>query len=466
MLRSNIGNKIYFLLAIGIIVIAILSFYSNYFAQKDAIEKISIQKVTSYKKNFHSHIEKEALTLKSFLKFIKQEESFQKHFIDSNKSELFEASKELYNELNSNNELTHFYFIKPDGKVLLRVHDFSRDKDIINRYTFNEAKRTDTLYYGIEFGLKKNYTLRVVTPWYVDGKLIGYIEIGKEIDKIINSLSKQFNMEIFFAINKSEYTNSAKFIQKRLEKSVQTNNHYIVYHTMATAYTIAEFINTNKHLEWVDINKKHYFSSIENLKDISQKDLGKVLYLVNITKKYNHLQSSLSLFLFILTISSFSILLIGYFFTRQQQSNLNKLLAKIEREKRKLELSHQENQNLLSLFDKSDSVLFRWNNDHEWSIDYVSSNVETLLGFSKEEFLSSKVTYAKCIYQDDLEHVFWEVEQGKLSKSDFFKHDPYRVITKDGTVKWVLDYTVLSKNNEGEITHFLGYILDITERTQ
>lgn len=276
MLKSNIGKKIYFLLAIGIIVLALLSFFSNYISQKTAIETSSIQKVNDYKIRFNNYIEEESLMLKSFLEFIEKDKTLQEYFINSNKNKLYNASLEIYNKLNYNNEITHFYFIKPDGEVLLRVHDFSRDGDIINRYTFKEAKRKNSLYYGIEFGLKKNYTLRVVTPWFIDGKLIGYIEIGKEIDKIINSLSKQFNMEIFFAINKKEYANNPKFIQKRLEKSVQTDNHFIVYHTMATAYTIAQFFNTNKHLEWLNLNKEYYFSFIENLQDVSKKILGRL----------------------------------------------------------------------------------------------------------------------------------------------------------------------------------------------
>ena len=464
MLKSNIGKKIYLLLAIGIIALTTLSFFSNYLAQKNAIKKNSIEKVANYKISFHDQIEKEAFMIQSYLSFLEENKTLKKHFIKSQKGKLYTASKDIYNKLNLNNEITHFYFIKPNGKVLLRVHDFARDGDMVNRYTFKESKKTNSLYYGIEFGLKKNYTLRVVTPWYIDNKLIGYIEIGKEIDKIINSLSKQFRMEIFFAINKNEYTNSAKFIQKRLEKSLQTKNHFIVYHTMETSYTIASSIDQNSHLQCIDINKKHYFSSIENLEDISQKKLGKILYLVDITKPYNHLQNSLLLFLLILIVGSFSVLIIGYFFTRQQQKNLNKLLIKLQSKQKKLQLSHQENKNLLSLFDKSDSVLFRWNNDQKWSIDYVSSNVEKLLGFSKKEFLNSEVTYIQCIYPGDLEHVFWEVEQGKNSKGDFFKHDPYRIITKNGIVKWVLDYTVLSKNKNGEIIHFLGYIIDITDR--
>ncbi len=122
----------------------------------------------------------------------------------------------------------------------------------------------------------------------------------------------------------------------------------------------------------------------------------------------------------------------------------------------------KEQESLLSLFEKGDSVLFRWNNDEVWSVDYVSSNVCNLMGYDKEDFLNNSVDYASCIHKDDLEQVIKEVEDGARKNHDFNKHKPYRIITKEGKTKWVLEYNALIKNEKGETVYFLGYILDIT----
>jgi signal transduction histidine kinase len=45
----------------------------------------------------------------------------------------------------------------------------------------------------------------------------------------------------------------------------------------------------------------------------------------------------------------------------------------------------------------------------------------------------------------------------------FFTHKPYKIITKNNNVKWVLDNTLITKDSNGNITHFLGYIADVTE---
>ena len=53
--------------------------------------------------------------------------------------------------------------------------------------------------------MKKNYTLRFVTPWIVNGEIIGYLELGKEVDKISETLTQQLGIELLYAVQKSEY---------------------------------------------------------------------------------------------------------------------------------------------------------------------------------------------------------------------------------------------------------------------
>jgi len=124
----------------------------------------------------------------------------------------------------------------------------------------------------------------------------------------------------------------------------------------------------------------------------------------------------------------------------------------------------KEKESLLSLFNESDNVLFKWNNDEHWSVSFVSKSVLKLLGYSKKEFEeNTNIKYASCIHSDDLSRVIKEVEVASSTQENFFSHQPYRVITKDGTIKWILDNTVIVRDENGDITHYLGYLSDITE---
>ena len=136
---------------------------------------------------------------------------------------------------------------------------------------------------------------------------------------------------------------------------------------------------------------------------------------------------------------------------------------RLQKEKQKAEQLTEEQSTMLSLFDKGDSVLFKWKNDDVWSVEYVSLSVSRLLGYEIEDFTSKRLAYATCIHEEDLKQVLLEVNLMIENSLDFFKHKPYRVITEDGDTKWILDYTFTQKDADGNITHFIGYISDITE---
>lgn len=118
---------------------------------------------------------------------------------------------------------------------------------------------------------------------------------------------------------------------------------------------------------------------------------------------------------------------------------------------------------VLSLFDKSDTVLFKCKNDKLYTLDYISKSIETYLGYDMNYFKSLKKEYASCIHKDDLKKVVKQVYSSIKQNLNFFRHPEYRIITKDNEERWVSNYTVIQKNKNGEVTHFIGYITDITE---
>ena len=150
-----------------------------------------------------------------------------------------------------------------------------------------------------------------------------------------------------------------------------------------------------------------------------------------------------------------------YNLTKQKEKE--KIL--IEAKQKAQDLLYEQN-TLLSLFDKGDSVLFKWKNNEHWDIEYVSNSVEKLLGYNITDFTSEKIKYISCIHQDDKATLIEEVKDAENENKDFFTHKPYRIITKDNKIKWVLDYTVTQKDRNGNIIYFIGYIIDITEQKE
>ena len=127
-----------------------------------------------------------------------------------------------------------------------------------------------------------------------------------------------------------------------------------------------------------------------------------------------------------------------------------------------LEELNKYQESILSFFDKGDTVLFKWKNDDKRSIEYVSKSIYKLSGYRSDEFVSGDVTYFSLINKDERKITLLELEKAIKEKEDYIKHEPYRITTKEGDEKWVLANTVILYI-DGEISHYLGYITDITE---
>jgi len=110
-------------------------------------------------------------------------------FAAGNKDALLAAARPIFNEIKQNNNITHMYFIEPDGKVLLRVHKPEQSGDVLKRATFLKAQETKQLASGIEMG-KNFFSLRCVRPVSYQGKPLGFMEIAQEIDHVFQQMKQ------------------------------------------------------------------------------------------------------------------------------------------------------------------------------------------------------------------------------------------------------------------------------------
>jgi PAS domain S-box-containing protein len=116
------------------------------------------------------------------------------------------------------------------------------------------------------------------------------------------------------------------------------------------------------------------------------------------------------------------------------------------------------------LFAAGPVVVFRWLNEENWPVEYVSANV-TQFGYQPEDFTSGRLLYGSIVHPDDVIRVGAEVEAGVRAGQLAVEQD-YRIIRADGEVRWIYDLCGIVQNEQGEITHYEGYVLDITDRKQ
>ncbi|TQD28510.1 PAS domain S-box protein [Methanolobus vulcani] len=117
---------------------------------------------------------------------------------------------------------------------------------------------------------------------------------------------------------------------------------------------------------------------------------------------------------------------------------------------------------LEAVYNSSPVISFLWKAEGEWPVESVSGNI-TRLSYSPEEFLSGKLLYGDIVHPDDLDRIHLEVKKHSEKKNTSYFSLNYRVLTKDGDVRWITERSFIKRDENGEITHFQGIIIDNTE---
>lgn len=114
------------------------------------------------------------------------------------------------------------------------------------------------------------------------------------------------------------------------------------------------------------------------------------------------------------------------------------------------------------LFMKGPVMIFRWQAEEDWPVEYVSPNISQF-GYDAEHLLNSLPPYQRLIHPGDRDRVAAEVRAYTETGAASFEQD-YRIIDASGNIHWVYDFTVVRRDEQGTPTHYDGYLLDITER--
>lgn len=100
--------------------------------------------------------------------------------------------------------------------------------------------------------------------------------------------------------------------------------------------------------------------------------------------------------------------------------------------------------------------------DPKSSVAYVSPQIEPILGYSVDDW-SMPGFWAKVMYPDDLQAVVAESSRLSRDKVPTYSQD-YRMVAKDGTVRWFHDESRLISDSSGRPLIWQGLMIDITER--
>ena len=145
----------------------------------------------------------------------------------------------------------------------------------------------------------------------------------------------------------------------------------------------------------------------------------------------------------------------------------HQVIQGIVRDIRDRKLAEHARRETFDIIEQSPITVFLWRNTEDWPVEYVTRNAARIFGYSAEAFQTGRVVYRDVVHPEDLERVVDEVATYSREPDRVeFTHEPYRIVARDGTIRWVSDHTFIRRDPQGAITHYQGVLEDITDERQ
>ncbi|OGX10151.1 MAG: hypothetical protein A2Y06_00030 [Omnitrophica WOR_2 bacterium GWA2_37_7] len=493
---NRIRSKVVVPVGSALLLISLTSMWSFYAYHKNKISLEFKKVVKEVNKDYYSSLNSEASIIASYIDLIEQNKNLQQAYITNDRKALYEFSKPIFQELNRSYQITHFYFHDTQRNNYLRVHKPDDFGDFIDRYTMGEAYRKGVTKYGIELGPYGRLALRVVRPWIVDGNIIGYIEIGKEIEHVMPNIAAMKNVQIMSFIEK-DMLDKAQFLHGQEafnDNSIweRFSNVVLTGSTVNSTHELDSFFNNllskdvNKYLlkvYSVNIGVNKYSAALLPLKDVSERVVGTIVVLKNFDDEnavFMRLATQ------IVEIEIIAVILLGVFLwlflgriersvlrtTEKLEANITdlKMVSTIlmdKEESLEREILYRTNiqKDLVSAKEHAEllsrvvpSAIFTV--DIEKKITSWNDYIERLTGYSKDEVMGKECSFfavSPC------------VENCALFSNDLQKPLISRKCTincKDGRLLKVFKNVDYLKNNDGDIIGGIECFEDVTDRAE
>jgi len=381
-----------------------------------------------------------------------------------NANALLTASQRRFNEISREFGVSHWYFIKPDRRVLLRVHAPQRSGDRIERQTLADAATYDKITRGLEIGPLGSYTLRHVHPWYEGGELLGYVEMGMEVDGFIGEIGKILGLTLISAVDKRQTGPDAYAAGKETlgyEGNWNDQPDIAIFHSSFKVLPAALAERWNRHPGgWpnqvfsLDDGTRRWSATLLPLPDYRDAPVASLAVLRETTDE--RAASTGKLFMALAAASALAGLL-GF--------ALHRLIRAIEREQMAAKTSLAENEQRFSDIFSTSSDWWFWETDGSLHFSFLTDNVAKLLGLPQTTLIGTRLDdfIARA---DDPEHPRMQALASDLQARQPFHRLEHRLILPDGRPVWIASSGVPVFAADGSFRGYRGASSDISLRRE
>jgi hypothetical protein len=190
-------------LGLAILMLLMVSAAAIYWQQQKYTSNSILVRLDEVRRLLDMHIKEDSRILNTIADFVQNDKAIRSAWLEKDRDALLAHANPILKDIRDKYGITHIYFHDPDKVCFLRVHDPNNYHDRIHRFTVDEVVRKKEPVYGIALGTYGVFSLRYAQPWYIDGELVGFVELGKKIEDIASQLKKTLEVELFFVIKKT-----------------------------------------------------------------------------------------------------------------------------------------------------------------------------------------------------------------------------------------------------------------------
>jgi PAS domain S-box-containing protein len=255
----------------------------NHLAEIRARDRLSVERV------LQTQLTSDADLMSAALITLSKDPGVRSAFQAGDRAALQVVAQPIYDDLRQRHRITHMYFVKPDRSALLRMHRPEQFGDTIPRFTLLQAVRTGRVAVGLELGqLRGLFTLRVVMPWRdASNQLIGYLELGEEIEHLGQMLKDVLGVEIYIALRKDllqrDNWEAGMRLFGRTPDWSQFPYEVVVDKTAPVTPELTEHFQRTQEqrADYLEVRRagRHYFGAARPLLDVTARQVGELVFL-------------------------------------------------------------------------------------------------------------------------------------------------------------------------------------------
>lgn len=492
---KNASLKAHILLPLALVLATLLGafHYSLYRLEKTNTDRDFTNQLQAAKKFYARSLTRRSEKLGAALETILRDESLQAALRARDRNALLERSAPLFKSLRDQYGITHFYFEDAARVNVLRVHQPERYGDTINRHTTLAAEKTGKTAYGAEIGPIGTFTLRVVAPMYVNRDLIGYVELGEEIEGILQGIHDIVGTDLVLIIDK-------KFLaRKDWESGMRMLKRNADWDYLPDAAVIHQTLDLPREAKMsllsgslqpgsitdLDLDSKPYKAGMIPVEDAGGHRVGNLLMLQDMSLKSGEIETTfrkLSLLYLALGGTLFALFALSIRrverhqeLSRQQaiaqgkerealqkkhiaelqeeQDQLRRTQAELQQSQEKLRLSAQVFEN------STEGIVIT---DTQANILQINQAFTSITGYSEKEVVGKNINilhsgrhgpnFYQAMWSSLVEFGYWQGEIWNRRKNgDIFP-------------EWLT--LIAIRDEQGKTIHYVGVFADLTEKKQ